>query len=100
MVHQDWSSRSYQPACPGKVVPHEGMRLVQATKREVDVSKRTGAVPGDSGADGAVSHSGESDNSDVKIIPADRLERARAKKYGYSYASMCNLRPSRTIGVE
>ena len=61
------------------------MRLVQATKREVDMSKREGAAPGDSGADAAGSPSRMSDKSDVKIIPADRLERARAKKYGYPY---------------
>ena len=47
------------------------MRLVQATKREIDMSKRKGAVPGDSGgADAAVSPSGKSDKSDVKVITA------------------------------
>ena len=61
-----------------------GMRLIQATKREIDMSNRK-RTAGDSGADAAVSPSGESDNSDVKIIPADRIERARAKKYGYPY---------------
>ena len=49
------------------------------------MSKRKGAVPGDSGADAAASPSGKSDKSDVNIIPADRLARARAKKYGYPY---------------
>ena len=61
------------------------MRLVQATKREIEVSKRKGAVPGDSGADAAASPSGKSDKSDVKVIPNERLERARAKKYGIPY---------------
>jgi hypothetical protein len=60
------------------------MRLIQATKREIDMSNRK-RTPGDSGADTAVSPSGKCDKSDVKIIPADRLERARAKKYGYPY---------------
>lgn len=60
------------------------MRLIQATKREIDMSNRK-RTPGDSGADAAVSPSGKSDKSDVKIIPADRLERARAKKYGCPY---------------
>ena len=49
------------------------------------MSKRKGAVPGDSGADAAVSPSGKSDESDVKVIPNERLERARAKKYDIPY---------------
>jgi hypothetical protein len=61
------------------------MRLVQATKREIDMSNRKRTVPGNSGADVAVSHSRKSDESDVKVIPNERLERARAKKYGIPY---------------
>jgi len=49
------------------------------------MSNRKRTVPGNSGADAAVSPSGKSDESDVKVIPNERLERARAKKYGYPF---------------